>query len=95
MLQKHKIQKDWVSVAKIGRPVGVKGEVLLHLLTDFPEVLKVGDTYFSQIGDLTIQSYNKENSRINLLKLIQEKSQNNSQTSYSTQRKISPKNIAN
>ena len=26
--------------------------------------LKVGDTYFSQIGDLTIQSYNKENSRI-------------------------------
>ena len=64
MLQKHKIQKDWVSVAKIGRPVGVKGEVLLHLLTDFPEVLKVGDTYFSQIGDLTIQSYNKENSRI-------------------------------
>ncbi|WP_134044797.1 ribosome maturation factor RimM [Helicobacter pullorum] len=64
MLQKHKIQKDWVSVAKIGRPVGVKGEVLLHLLTDFPEVLKVGDTYFSQIGDLTIQYYNKENSRI-------------------------------
>lgn len=64
MLQKNKIQKDWVSVAKIGRAVGVKGEVLLHLLTDFPESLRVGDSYFTQNGTLTIQSYNKENSRV-------------------------------
>ena len=64
MLQKNKIQKDWVSVAKIGRAVGVKGEVLLHLLTDFPESLKSGNTYFTQNGALTIQNYNKENSRV-------------------------------
>ncbi len=69
MLQKNKIQKDWVSVAKIGRAVGVKGEVFLRLLTDFPESLKVGDSYFTQNSILTIQSYNKENSHVKFVQI--------------------------
>lgn len=51
------IQKDWVSVAKVGRAVGFRGEVFLHLLSDFPESLQAGNTYFSQVGNLTLEYY--------------------------------------
>ncbi|TLD89299.1 16S rRNA processing protein RimM [Helicobacter sp. MIT 05-5294] len=51
-----------MSVAKIGRSVGFKGEVLLHLLSDFPESLQKGNTYFSQIGDLTLEYYHAKSS---------------------------------
>lgn len=56
------IQKDWVSVAKIGRAVGFKGEVFLHLLSDFPESLRAGNVYFSQLGNLTLEYYRIQSS---------------------------------
>ena len=59
----HKaIPKDWVSVAKIGRSLGFKGEVILHLLSDFPESLKCGNTYHSHFGDLTLEHYSSQKS---------------------------------
>ena len=54
--------KDWVSVAKIGRSLGFKGDVILHLLSDFPESLKCGNTYHSHFGDLTLESYSPQKS---------------------------------
>ena len=54
-----KIQKDWVSVAKIGRCVGVKGQVLLHLLTDFPQSIKPSCSFFTDFCDLQLESYDK------------------------------------
>lgn len=60
--QIQKIQKDWVSVAKIGRSIGFKGEVFLHLFSDFPESLQAGNTYLSQIGNLTLEYYHTKNS---------------------------------
>lgn len=56
------VQKDWVSVAKIGRAVGFKGEVLLHLLSDFPESLQSGNIYLSQVGNLTLEYYQPKRS---------------------------------
>ncbi len=52
----HKPQ-DLVAVAQVGRAYGVKGEVVLHILSDFPESIKSGNTYFSKFGDLTLLSY--------------------------------------
>ncbi|WP_297578588.1 ribosome maturation factor RimM [uncultured Helicobacter sp.] len=56
------VQKDWVSVAKIGRSIGFKGEVFLHLLSDFPESLQSGNVYLSQFGNLTLESYQAKRS---------------------------------
>lgn len=56
------VQKDWVSVAKIGRSTGFKGEVFLHLLSDFPESLQSGNIYLSQFGNLTLESYQAKRS---------------------------------
>ncbi|MDD6055224.1 MAG: ribosome maturation factor RimM [Helicobacteraceae bacterium] len=56
------MQKDLVEVAKIGRSVGVKGDVILHILSDFPESLKAGNIYRTQSGDLTLTSYNSKKS---------------------------------
>lgn len=61
MLHKS-IPKDWVSVAKIGRSLGFKGDVILHLLSDFPESLKCGNTYHSHFGDLTLEHYSPQKS---------------------------------
>lgn len=57
-----RVQEDWVSVAKIGRSVGFRGEVFLHLLSDFPESLQAGNIYLSQIGNLTLEYYHKKSS---------------------------------
>ncbi len=56
------VQKDWVSVAKVGRTVGFKGEVFLHLFSDFPESLQTGNIYFSQFGNLTLEYYHIKSS---------------------------------
>ncbi len=49
-----------LSVARLGRSVGLKGEMKLHSLTDFPEQFKKGATFQSDRGELTIESYNPE-----------------------------------
>jgi len=45
-------------IAQVGRTVGLKGDLKLHLHTDFPQQFKKGVTLRSNRGDLTIASYN-------------------------------------
>ena len=45
-------------IAQIGRTIGLWGDLKLNLHTDFPEQFKVGHTYKSDRGDLTISDIN-------------------------------------
>ncbi len=45
-------------IAQIGRTIGLWGDLKFHLHTDFPEQFKVGKTYKSNRGDLTIEDIN-------------------------------------
>jgi 16S rRNA processing protein RimM len=45
-------------IAQIGRTIGLWGDLKFHLHTDFPEQFKVGHTYKSNRGDLTIADIN-------------------------------------
>ena len=45
-------------IAQIGRTIGLWGDLKLHLHTDFPEQFKVGHTYKSNRGNLTISDIN-------------------------------------
>ena len=45
-------------IAQIGRTIGLWGDLKFHLHTDFPEQFKVGKTYKSDRGDLTIADIN-------------------------------------
>ena len=45
-------------IAQIGRTIGLWGDLKFHLHTDFPEQFKVGYTYKSNRGDLTISDVN-------------------------------------
>lgn len=47
-------------VAKLGKAVGLHGEMKLHLKTDFPEQFKSGARFDSKRGELEIESYNPE-----------------------------------
>ena len=50
-----------IEVAQIGRPVGLKGELKLHIHSDFPEQFKVGKTFVTQKNiNLEILSYNHQ-----------------------------------
>ncbi|TLD82917.1 16S rRNA processing protein RimM [Helicobacter sp. MIT 11-5569] len=81
------IPKDWVSVAKIGRSLGFKGDVLLHLLSDFPQSLKAGNSYHSQFGDLTLEYYspNKSTAKFKEINSKEEAKQIVNCVLYSTQ----------
>jgi 16S rRNA processing protein RimM len=45
-------------IAQIGRTIGLWGDLKFHIHTDFPEQFKVGKTYKSNRGDLTISDIN-------------------------------------
>jgi len=45
-------------IAQIGRTIGLWGDLKFHIHTDFPEQFKVGNTYNSNRGDLTIADIN-------------------------------------
>ncbi|PHR57047.1 MAG: 16S rRNA processing protein RimM [Arcobacter sp.] len=47
-------------VAKIGKAVGIHGEMKFHLKTDFPEQFVAGLSFKTKRGDLEIESYNPE-----------------------------------
>ncbi|HIC43553.1 MAG TPA: hypothetical protein EYO73_04450, partial [Sulfurimonas sp.] len=47
-------------VAKIGKAVGVYGEMKFHLKTDFPEQFTKGFSFKTKRGELVIESYNPE-----------------------------------
>jgi len=52
------MSKDNFFIAQIGRTIGLWGDLKFHLHTDFPEQFKVGKTYKSNRGDLTIADIN-------------------------------------
>lgn len=52
------MSKDAALIAQVGRTIGLWGDLKFHLHTDFPEQFKVGNTYKSSRGDLTIADIN-------------------------------------
>lgn len=56
-----------VEVAKLGRSIGLKGEMKLHLLSDFPEQFKKGAKF--KIGDieLIVEYYNPKRGVVKFL----------------------------
>ncbi|MEA1953535.1 MAG: ribosome maturation factor RimM [Campylobacterota bacterium] len=50
--------KDDALIAQIGRTIGLWGDLKFHLYTDFPEQFKIGNTYKSNRGNLTIADVN-------------------------------------
>jgi 16S rRNA processing protein RimM len=48
------MSNDNFFIAQIGRTIGLWGDLKFHLHTDFPEQFKVGQTYKSDRGNLTI-----------------------------------------
>ncbi|MCW8822037.1 MAG: ribosome maturation factor RimM [Sulfurovum sp.] len=52
------MSNDNFLIAQIGRTIGLWGDLKFNLHTDFPEQFKVGKTYKSNHGDLTIADIN-------------------------------------
>jgi len=52
------MSNDTSLIAQIGRTIGLWGDLKFHMHTDFPEQFKVGNTYKSNRGDLTIADIN-------------------------------------
>jgi 16S rRNA processing protein RimM len=50
--------KDDSLIAQIGRTIGLWGDLKFHLHTDFPEQFKIGNSYKSSRGELTIADIN-------------------------------------
>ena len=50
--------EDRLPVARIGKTVGLKGDLRLNLLTNFPEQFVKGASFMSERGDLTVAAYN-------------------------------------
>jgi len=49
---------DTSLIAQIGRTIGLWGDLKFNIHTDFPEQFKVGNTYKTNRGDLTIADIN-------------------------------------
>jgi len=47
-------------VAKLGKAVGLDGEMKFHVKSDFPEQFKAGAVFDSKRGELVIENYNPE-----------------------------------
>ncbi len=47
-----------LAIARLGRSVGLKGDIKLHILTDFPEQFKKGATFETDRGTFTIEHVN-------------------------------------
>ncbi|WP_187647874.1 ribosome maturation factor RimM [Nitrosophilus labii] len=56
-----------VDVAKLGRSVGLKGEMKLHLISDFPEQFKKGAKFKIADKELIIEYYNPNRGIIKFL----------------------------
>ena len=54
------MKEERIPVARIGKTVGLRGEMRLNLLSDFPEQFKKGVRFMSDRGDLTIAAYNPD-----------------------------------
>jgi len=53
-------QVNRFQVAKLGKAVGIHGEMKFHLKTDFPEQFKPGLSFKTKRGELVIETYNPE-----------------------------------
>ncbi len=49
-----------LAVARLGRSVGLRGDMKLHNLSDFPEQFVKGATFQSDRGELEIEHYNPQ-----------------------------------
>jgi len=49
-----------IPVARIGKSVGLRGDLRLNLLSDFPEQFRKGARFMSERGELTVASYNPQ-----------------------------------
>ena len=58
------MSNDASLIAQIGRTIGLWGDLKFHIHTDFPEQFKVGNTYKSARGDLTISEFNEKRSLV-------------------------------
>lgn len=58
---------DLLQVATLGKTVGLKGEMKLHLQTDFPEQFKVGSRFSLENGkEIVILKYNAERELVSI-----------------------------
>ncbi len=54
-----------IKIAQIGKTVGLKGELKLHIKSDFPEQFKKGGVFFiSTDKSLTIENFSKKRSTV-------------------------------
>lgn len=51
------MRSERLFIAQIGRTVGLRGDLKLHLHTDFPEQFTSGARFASSHGDLTVEAY--------------------------------------
>ena len=58
------MSNDSALIAQIGRTIGLWGDLKFHIFTDFPEQFKVGKTFESNRGDLTISNINMKRGTI-------------------------------
>lgn len=58
------MSNDASLIAQIGRTIGLWGDLKFHIHTDFPEQFKVGKTYKTNRGDLTISDFNEKRGTI-------------------------------
>ncbi len=54
-------------VAQFGKTVGLKGDLKLHLHTDFPEQFKIGRVFDTLRGKLKIENYNPKRGLIKIV----------------------------
>jgi 16S rRNA processing protein RimM len=52
------MKNDRIMIAQIGRTVGLRGDLKLHIHTDFPEQFQPGVIFLSDRGPLEIATYN-------------------------------------
>ncbi len=58
------MKKDKFFIAQVGRTVGLRGDLKLHLHTDFPKQFKSGITLNTDRGSLHIKSYDPKRNLI-------------------------------
>lgn len=58
-------QDDLVIVARIGKTVGLRGELKLHIISDFSSQFTKNSTYYLQdLSTITIEKFNQNNNRV-------------------------------
>ncbi len=62
------LTNKFIQIAQIGKTVGLKGELKLHIKSDFPEQFKKGNRFFTiDENILTIEKYNKNRSVVKFI----------------------------